>query len=219
MAMDSVLVVDDDHELRETICEVLRGEGLQVTAAAGVDQALKLLEKQPVHLILLDMVMPGADGISAIVLFRRLTPCAKIIIMTAYASVQNAVYAMQRGADDYLVKPVKIKTLLATIRRNLAEGHFCDCLDTADDDQLFQGFANHMRRRIVSILNERGVVRFMELVRILEIEDHTKVNFHLKILRKAGLISQDENKSYTLTASGTKAAACLGIIRREMSGA
>lgn len=213
-----VLVVDDDDELRQTVAEILEREGLCVETAANADQALKLLEKDDnVRLVLLDMVMPGTDGMTAIPLICKLCPKAMIITMTAYSSVENAVLAMRQGANDYITKPFKIETLLTLVRKCLQEASFAECSEQVDTDGIFQGLANLLRRRIITILKQQGKMRFMELVRALEVDDHTKVNFHLKVLREAGFIEQGEAKDYSLTRTGAKAADCLQLISKNLS--
>ncbi len=214
--METILVIDDDNDLRTTIIEVLGQEGLAAEPAENADQALSLLENKDFTLVLLDMVMPGTDGLTAIPLIRKQAPRTRIIAMTAFASAQNAVQAMQRGADDYLVKPFKIDALMLAVRKNLQEARFQECDEAVDMDGLFQGLANILRRRILVFLNRQGKSRFMDLVRALEIEDHTKVNFHLKVLREAGFIDQDMHKRYSLTSNGKRAAACLSFISKNM---
>ena len=215
--MENILVVDDENELRASVSEVLIREGLAVQEAANADQALTMLTQTSFHLILLDMVMPGTDGMSAIPLIKKLAPRARIIVMTAFASVHNAVQALQQGADDYLVKPLKIEALMLAVRRNLQQARFLDD-EAVELDGVFHGLANTMRRQILLLLARQGQSRFMDLVRLLEVEDHTKVNFHLKVLREAGFIAHGQDKTYALTAAGRRAAGCLSFISKSLNG-
>lgn len=215
--MENILIIDDEDELRTTLVEVLTLDGLAVQEAPNADQALSMLQCTPFHLILLDMVMPGTDGMSAIPLIRKQAPRTRIIVMTAFASVQNAVQTLQQGADDYIVKPFKIEALMLAVRRNLQKARFLADDEAVDLDKVFQGLANAMRRQILLVLDRQGQSRFMDLVRLLELEDHTKVNFHLKVLRKAGFIEQTPDKSYTLTDAGHRAAGCLSFISKNLS--
>ncbi|MFZ5797625.1 MAG: response regulator [Desulfobulbus sp.] len=214
--MDTIMVVDDDQELRETLVEVLTEEGLLVEAAAGAEQALARLECTSFQLLLLDLVMPGLDGMTALPLIRKQAPRARIIVMTAFASVENAVHALRQGADDYIVKPFKIDALMLAVRRNLQEARFLEGGEAANLDGLFQGLANILRRQILQVLARQGKSRFMDLVRTLEVEDHTKVNFHLKVLREGGFIRQEADKTYTLTPAGSRAASCLSYISKNL---
>lgn len=215
--MENILVVDDDRELRDTLVEVLVQEGLNVQAAANVDQALELLAANSFQLLLLDMVMPGVDGLTAIPLLKKQAPRARIIMMTAFASVSHAVQAMQQGANDYIVKPFKIEALMLAVCRNLQEARFLECGEAADLDGVFSGLANTLRRQIIQLLERQGKSRFMDLVRALAVEDHTKVNFHLKVLREAGFVQQEKDKSYALTANGRRAASCLSFISKNLA--
>ncbi|MBD1401698.1 response regulator [Pelovirga terrestris] len=214
--MNQILVVDDDQELRTTLVEVLEQEGLQAVAARSADDALERLQLETFDLILLDLVMPGTDGMTAIPLIRRQAPRTRIIIMTAYASVQNAVQSLQQGADDYIVKPFKIDGLMLTVRLNLQKARFCEETEAVDLDKIFNGLANSLRRQTLQLLSRQGQMRFMDLVRALEIEDHTKVNFHLKTLREAGFIDQTSDKLYQLTTNGQRAATCLSYICKSL---
>ncbi|MDF1613775.1 response regulator [Desulfurivibrio dismutans] len=214
--MTRILIVDDDHELRETIKEVIEQENFQATTAQNADEALALVQHDSFDLIILDMVMPGTDGMNAIPLLRRYSPGSRIVVITAFSTVQNAVQALRQGAHDYLSKPFTIETLLATIGKNLQEASFTDCAETLDSEDIFQGLANQLRRQIIFTLKQQGNMCFMELVRALAIEDHTKVNFHLKVLREAGFIEQDQKKCYILTSAGEKAASCLAFINKNL---
>lgn len=214
--MSHILVVDDDHELRTTLVEVLEQEGLQASSAQSADAALYQLQQQSFDLILLDLVMPGTDGMTAIPLIRRQAPRTRIIVMTAYASVPNAVQSLQQGADDYIIKPFKIDALMLTVRLNLQKARFCEETEAADLDKIFNGLANGLRRQILQLLSRQGRMRFMDMVRALEIEDHTKVNFHLKVLRESGFIDQTPDKLYELTTNGQRAATCLSYICKSL---
>lgn len=215
--MEHILIIDDEDELRATLTEILAKEGLDVQEAASADQAFPLLKRTPFNLILLDMIMPGTDGMSAIPLIRKQAPRARIVVMTAFASVQNAVQALQQGADDYLVKPFKIEAMLLAVRRNLQQARFLEG-EAVELDRVFHGLANAMRRQILLILDRQGASRFMDLVRLLAVEDHTKVNFHLKVLREAGFIRQGGDKSYAITEAGHRVAGCLTYIGKSLNG-
>lgn len=207
--MKQILVVDDDRELRTTLVEIFQLESFSVAAADNADAAFVLLEQQNFDLILLDMVMPGIDGMTAIPLLKRKYPRIPVIIMTAYASVQNAVQALHQGADDYLTKPFKIDDLMVSVLRCLEEVRFTECDSLINMNDAFKCLSNAIRRQILALLAEYTDLRFMDIPRLLDIDDHTKVNFHLKTLKEAGLLKQNEKKTYQLTNEGRRILTCM----------
>ena len=113
----TILVVDDDDVSREMLAELLQQAGYRVLLAPGAEQALAMLEAQPVDLILSDLVMPGMDGMALLKQVVERYPALPFVVVTAYGSVGSAVEAMQAGAADYLEKPFNSDVLRLTIRR------------------------------------------------------------------------------------------------------
>jgi DNA-binding response OmpR family regulator len=212
----NILVVDDDLELRENICEILVEAGFAVALAASGEEAIAGLEQQEFDVILLDLIMPGIGGMATLVQLKQRYPGCKVVMMTAFATVDNAVEAMRKGADDYVTKPFRIDDLLATVRRILEQARFAECRFLLDMDSTFNCLANVLRREILQLVG-RQRIRFMDIVRSLEIEDHTKINFHLKTLRDAGLIRQDDRKFYELTAEGRRIVDCVGHLVKNLT--
>lgn len=208
--MTSILLVDDDTELRETVTEVLKGEGFEVTSVGDAESALNMLVDLGFDLVLLDLIMPGMGGMTAVPLIKKRSPKTKIIMISAFSTVSNAVEAMRLGADDYITKPFKIEDLLTAVRKNVEEARLDQCWRTIlTVDGAFNSLSNATRRQIIWILKENESLRFMEIARSLEIKDHTKVNFHLKMLKKSDVITQDENRAYILSDFGQRLADCL----------
>ncbi|ORJ62877.1 response regulator [Geothermobacter hydrogeniphilus] len=217
--MQSILIVDDDRELRENLSEVLNDEGFAVTAAADGRAAVELVKSRDFDLVLLDMVMPGLSGLEALLLIQQQKPHIRVVMITAFSTVENAVQAMRRGAADYLTKPFRTTVLVSTIRRVLEEARFKACKTVLDTDSTFNALANPLRRKILMLLGEKGGHRrFMDLTRELGIDDHTKVNFHLKVLKENGLVDQDGQKYYGLSAEGEKVNQCLNVIIKHLTG-
>ena len=209
--MPKIMVVDDDRELRENIAEVLGGFGFETAVAESGEEALALLGASEVDMVLLDLVMPGMGGMETLASIRRRFPRVKVVMLTAFATVDNAVEAMRKGAEDYLPKPFRIDELLVTVRRIFEETRFLDCRSLLDIEGTFNCLANALRRNIVHLIHREKQIRFMDIARRLEVADHTKINFHLKMLKDAGLIRQDEKKAYSLTKDGEKAIDCLNL--------
>ena len=204
-----ILIVDDDAELRKNISEILKDAEYSVDEAATGKDALVKVKAAAFDIVLLDFMMPKMSGLDALPEIRKASPKTKIIMITAFATVENAVDAVKKGASEYLSKPFKIGELLAAVRRVLEEARFEEGMKKLDFDSTLSSIASPIRRNILQLLNARDSLRLMELTRELGIEDHTKVVFHLKMLREAGIIEQDLEKSYSLTREGHKTLACL----------
>ena len=111
-----ILVVDDEAVVRESLGGWFREEGYEVDVARSAKEALEKLAGASWDVFLLDIRMPGADGIELQRRIREVHPDAAVIIMTAYASVETAVEAMKQGAFDYVVKPFDPEDLEHTVR-------------------------------------------------------------------------------------------------------
>ncbi|MDR0379538.1 MAG: sigma-54 dependent transcriptional regulator [Candidatus Accumulibacter sp.] len=112
-----VLIVEDDSNLREAVCDTLELAGLAVVSASGGEEALRLLETQAVSLVVSDVRMMPVDGIALLKEIRSRHPHLPVVLMTAYADVDRAVEAMRSGACDFLLKPFEPQALLAHVTR------------------------------------------------------------------------------------------------------
>ncbi|SLM47289.1 Transcriptional regulatory protein ZraR [Nitrospira japonica] len=117
----AVLVVDDDEALRETVSDLLKDRGHQVTTAANGAEALVRLKEADYAAVLTDLRMKGVEGLELLSAIKRLYPDIGVVLMTAFGSVETAVEAMKHGASDYLTKPVKKEELLRVIERVIRE--------------------------------------------------------------------------------------------------
>ncbi len=117
-----VLVVDDEAAERITLGEVLRLEGFQVTLAASGEEALSLAMKgPPFDVAILDLRLPGIDGIEVLENLHRQSPETVVILITGYATLETAISALRKGAYDYLLKPCPVEQILEAVRRGLSE--------------------------------------------------------------------------------------------------
>src|SRR5512133_8937 len=113
----SILVVDDEALTLKTIGRALQAEGYEVAVAASGEDAVKSFSQEHTDLVLLDVVLPGIDGIEVLRQIRRINPATVVLMMSAYHMVDRAVESMKLGAYDYLIKPFHITDLLNTIQR------------------------------------------------------------------------------------------------------
>ena len=113
----SLLVVDDEALTLRTISRALREEGYEVFLASSGEEALEMYAQEKPDLALLDVVLPGIDGIEVLRQIKKQNPAAIVLMMSAYHQVERAVEAMKLGAYDYLIKPFHLADLSNTIRR------------------------------------------------------------------------------------------------------
>jgi DNA-binding response OmpR family regulator len=211
-----ILIVDDDQDLRENLVEILTSESYITTTARTAKEAFEHLKSKAFDVILLDFMMPELSGLDALFEIKRLDPKAKVIMITAYATIDNAVNAIKRGATEFITKPFKIEELLMLIKQVLEEARFEYGVKKLEMEDTLSTLANPIRRKIIKALESRKDMRLMSITRELEIEDHTKVLFHLKSLKESGIISQNEEKSYYLTSEGKKIVECLILLNKYL---
>jgi DNA-binding NtrC family response regulator len=123
MAKEIIHIIDDEPIIHEVLGDLLTSEGYEVEISSGGKEALKKFDSQSYDLVLLDLLMPGMDGIEVLEHIKRRDPEAQVIIITAYASVESAISAMKSGAFDYVQKPFKHDELLLTIKRAIEHKH------------------------------------------------------------------------------------------------
>jgi DNA-binding NtrC family response regulator len=112
-----ILIVDDEEVIASTLKEFLDGENFLVVTARDLRTAVEQVESFEPEIVLCDVQLPGADGITVLNRVLQIRPDTLVVMITAYATVENAVSAFQRGAHDYLIKPVLFEDLLAKIER------------------------------------------------------------------------------------------------------
>ncbi|MGO9463129.1 MAG: sigma-54-dependent transcriptional regulator [Isosphaeraceae bacterium] len=112
-----ILIVDDEEVINLTLREFLLGEQFEVATAADLHSALAQVAAFEPDIVLCDVQLPGADGITVLNRALQIRPETLFVMITAYATVENAVAAFQRGAQDYLMKPVLFEDLLAKLDR------------------------------------------------------------------------------------------------------
>ena len=115
----SVLVVDDDPEMRALVLDVLRNEGYEVVEAKDGTEAVLALRAREFNVILMDKNMPGPSGLDLLPGFQRVCPRSRIIMMTAFGDVPSYMEALEKGAVEYLFKPFRMEEMKAAIQKAL----------------------------------------------------------------------------------------------------
>ena len=148
-----ILVVDDDQEIREGIEIYLKNEGYSVLKAADGKQALEVLENENVHLIILDIMMPNMDGITATFKIRE-TKNIPILMLSAKSESTDKIHGLSVGADDYVTKPFHPLELMARVksmlRRYTQLGHAQGNLPVKEE----QGIVLNASAKVVEVEGE-----------------------------------------------------------------
>ncbi len=119
MTSPTVLVVDDDQANLESVARIFQREGLTTLAAGQGREALDLLRRPEVAVMVTDLMMPGMDGQELLKAARTIRPDVEVVLMTAYGTVETAVAAMKDGAYDFITKPLKRHALVKSVQKAL----------------------------------------------------------------------------------------------------
>src|ERR1700757_3544051 len=111
-----ILIVDDQREICDLVQEYLSGEGYRVSTAQDGAGMRKVMGQSPVDLVILDLMLPGEDGLTLARVLRQETPNVAIIILTGRGEIVDRIIGLEMGADDYLPKPFHLRELLARVK-------------------------------------------------------------------------------------------------------
>jgi len=116
-----ILIVDDDEDIRKVLTTILEDEGYTVESVGTAKKAIAKTGKKFYNLALIDIRLPDMEGIELLTRMKDTTPKMRKIIITGYPTLQNAVEAVNRGADAYTIKPFDMKKTLRTIKEELTK--------------------------------------------------------------------------------------------------
>src|SRR5688500_6309474 len=122
----SILVIDDEEIMREILDALLTREGYHVRLAASAAEGIELAKSVPFDAVIVDVMMPGMDGIGALEELKKLDDELPVLMITAFASVESAIAAMKRGAFDYITKPFKNDEVLIVVRNAVERGRLVE---------------------------------------------------------------------------------------------
>jgi nitrogen regulation protein NR(I) len=120
----NILIIDDDDILRESFQKLLTEEGYKVESAASGEAGLEGIQKKAPDLVIVDVRLPGMNGLETFQAIHELEPKLPVIIMTAYGTTETAIQATKMGAFDYILKPFEIPDMLKVIKQGLEAGRF-----------------------------------------------------------------------------------------------
>jgi len=139
-----ILIAEDDTPLANFVRQQLQAEGYEVTLCADGNDACTSARRGDFDLVVLDLTLPGSDGLAVLKQLRIDRPAIPILILTAIGRVESRVQCLDAGADDYVVKPFSLAELSARIRALLRRSHSaCEMVLTVGDLQL-----NRVERRV-----------------------------------------------------------------------
>jgi DNA-binding NtrC family response regulator len=214
--MKHVLIVDDDNSVRSTLSKYLLTKKYRIEEASSGKSAIKMAEEYEFDVVLLDHMMPGMKGVDVLLELKKVSPHTKVIIMTGFGTINTAIDAIRKGASEFIQKPFDFSELETLIKRCLEEKRFEKSLKKLDVDFVLTSLANPIRRKIIKLIKSIKGIHLMEITRQLNMDDHTKVVFHLRNLKDSGFIIKDTNKGYFLTAEGEKAYECALIVEKHL---
>ena len=114
-----ILIVDDDENIRKTMKAILEDENYSVDLATNGKEAIQMTNEKMYNLALLDIRLPDMEGVELLKLLKKYVPRTRKIMVTGYPTIQNAVTAINKNADAYLLKPVDIEKLLQMVKEQL----------------------------------------------------------------------------------------------------
>jgi len=120
MDKERVLLVDDEEEFVRALAKRLTAKGLIVEVSGDGESAVEKVRQSNFHAIVLDLAMPGIDGLETLKRLREVNPDLQVILLTGHGSIRSGVEAMKVGATDFLEKPAEFPELLAKIREAIA---------------------------------------------------------------------------------------------------
>ncbi len=201
--MAAVLVVDDDPTVREVVCSYLRADGYDVSEADDGEAALAMIRHRRPDLVVLDVMLPGVDGLEVCRQIRSSTDLP-IILLTALGSEEDRVVGLELGADDYLTKPFSPRELVlrvGSVLRRVRESSNLDPTALTDGDLVVDGASRQVRvggEPVTLTVREFDLLRFLvanpgqvftraellERVWGWSFGDHSTVTVHVRRLRE-----------------------------------
>ncbi|WP_457556266.1 response regulator [Candidatus Pyrohabitans sp.] len=200
--MSKILIVDDDRHTTGVLEKALRRSGFDVVTAESAADGINMLIEENPDLVLLDLVLPDMGGLRALDEISRLSPETRVIIISAFPSISDVVEAMKLGACDVLVKPFNVEELISIVKKTLEEARLERRIEAKISDTVIKALSNPIRKSIAFYLLYAGLSRFSEIARNIQMDDPSKLSFHLRVLMDAGIISKNRAGQYSLTGNG-----------------
>ncbi len=153
----TILIVDDETSILTTLAGVLKDEGYRVSSAQSGTEALRLIKDDPPSLVLLDIWMPGMDGIDTLTQIKKDNPHQLVVMMSGHGSIETAVKATKLGAYDFIEKPLSLDKVTLLVHHALYQQHL-----EAENLNLKQS----IERRFVMVGESPSIRRLREMIKV-----------------------------------------------------
>lgn len=160
-----VLVIDDEEGIRDSLRGILEDEGYEVITSESAEEGLRIFDEQSPELVLLDIWLPGMDGIEALKRMRDRRPSVPVIMISGHGTIELAVKAAKLGAYDFLEKPLSLERVIITVKRAIEkanlEGTLRATLENLEEKQRFIGQSpviRHLRAQIELVAPSSSIV-------------------------------------------------------------
>ncbi len=124
--MKNILIVDDEQSIRQSLDGILSDEGFQTSLASTGEECLEIIQTETPDLILLDIWMPGIDGLETLTRIKRILPAQLVIMMSGHGTIETAVKATHLGAVDFIEKPLSLEKVLLSIQNAMKIGQLVE---------------------------------------------------------------------------------------------
>ena len=128
----NILVVDNEPVARQSLSDILKLEGYLVTSAPNGQAAVEYVRTHPVDLMIVDLRMPGMDGLEVVQVLNQIAPDTEVILLTAYGSTETAIQALRLRIHDYLLKPASTAQIIASVKKALTRHSTKSRIGSAD---------------------------------------------------------------------------------------
>lgn len=189
----NILVVDDEPVARQSLSEILRLEGYAVNSVPNGQAAVEYVRTHPVDLMIVDLRMPGMDGLEVVQVVNQVSPETEVVLLTAFGTTESAIQALRLRVHDYLLKPAPPSQVIASVKKGLARrearmkalssSSSADAVESALEFSLKDGTYIDLSRRLIQKKNDMVHLTPAEgrLLRVL-IENPGRVFTHRELV-------------------------------------
>ncbi len=208
--MNKILIIDDNNTARKQMVEMLTNAGFEIDDSNNVRVAAKKAILEAFDVILIDQALHNNCDVDIVEELRMVRPLTRIVYMSAFAGRRGRTTS--RNKKCILSKPFELGEFIDMIGQLQEEVRFGRNEEETHYSHILFALSSPIRRNIIKLLHTERRLRLVDITKGVGITDHTKVIFHLKMLKESGIISQYRKKLFYLTDEGEKAVDVLRIM-------